>query len=382
MAKMTPRERVQAALRHEEPDRVPLDIGGGNSTTLLIETYENLKEYLGISAPTRIMNKAFRSAELDGETLVQLSGDVRSVMTKPPKNWTPPPSEPGTFIDGFGIKRRQAFYPGGHYWEIIESPLANATISDLESFPWPDPDDPGRYEGLAEEVQYLHHNTPYALMGDSVVKGFWEPFFMMRGIEQALMDLLINRDFVHAVMERLFELNTAVTRRFLEITGPYLSVFRTADDLASQNSPLMSPKTYREMIKPYHRRFNAFVKQHTDAKIFFHSCGNVVPLLDELIDAGFEVLNPVQVSAFDDPAAVKAKYGHRLTFWGGIDTQQVLPKGTPEEVREEVKLRIRQFSPGGGFVAAAVHNMQPDIPPENVLAMSKAVLELGVYPIT
>jgi len=152
MAKMTPRERVQAALRHEEPDRVPLDIGGGNSTTLLVETYENLKEYLRISAPTRIMNKAFRSAELDGETLVQLSGDVRPVMTKPPKNWTPPPSEPGTIIDGFGIKRRQAFYPGGYYWEIIESPLANATISDLESFPWPDPDDPGRYEGLAEEV--------------------------------------------------------------------------------------------------------------------------------------------------------------------------------------------------------------------------------------
>jgi uroporphyrinogen decarboxylase len=196
------------------------------------------------------------------------------------------------------------------------------------------------------------------------------------------MDLLINQAFVHAVMERLFELNTTVTRRFLEITGTYLSVFRTADDLASQNSPLMSPKTYREMIKPYHRRFTAFVKQHTDAKIFFHSCGNVVPLLDELIDAGFEVLNPVQVTAFDDPGGVKAKYGDRLTFWGGIDTQQVMPNGTPEEVREEVKLRIRQFSPGGGFVAAAVHNMQPDIPPENVLAMSKAVRDLGVYPVT
>lgn len=382
MAKMTPRERVQAALRHEEPDRVPLDIGGGNSTTLLVETYENLKEYLGISAPTRIMSKAFRSAELDEETLVRVGSDVRPVRTKPPKNWTPPPSEPGTFIDGFGIKRRQAFYAGGYYWEIIESPLANATTSDLESFPWPDPDDPGRYEGLAEEVQYLHHNTPYALMGDSVVKGFWEPFFMMRGMEQALMDLLINQEFVHAVMERLFELNTAVTRRFLEITGAYLSVFRTADDLAAQNFLLMSPETYREMIKPYHRRFNAFVKQYTDAKIFFHSCGNVVPLLDELIDAGFEVLNPVQVAAFDDPAGVKVECGDRLAFWGGIDTQQVLPNGTPEEVREEVRLRIRQFSPGGGFVAAAVHNMQPDIPPENVLAMSKAVRELGVYPVT
>ena len=381
MAEMTPRARVLAALRHEEPDRVPLDIGGGNSTTLLAETYENLKEHLKISAPTRIMNKAFRSAELDEEAMVRLGSDVRSVRTKPPKNWTPPPSGPGTFIDGFGIKWRQAFYTGGFYWEIAEPPLAHATISDMKSFPWPEPDDPGRYEGLAEEVQNLHNNTSYALMGDSVIKGFWEPYFMMRGIEQSLVDLLINKEFVHAVMERLFELNTAVTRRFLDITGPYLSVFRTADDLAAQNSLLMSPQTYQEMIQPYHRRFNKFVKQYTDAKIFFHSCGNVVSLLDELIDAGFEVLNPVQVAAFDDPAGVKVKYGDRLTFWGGIDTQKVLPKGTPREVREEVKLRIRQFGAGGGFVAAAVHNMQPDIPPENVLAMSKAVKELGVYPL-
>ena len=381
MAEMTPRERVQAALRHEEPDRVPLDIGGGNSTTLLVETYEHLKEHLSISAPTRIMNKAFRSAELDEEAMVRLGSDVRSVRTKPPKNWTPPPSEPKSFIDEFGIKWRQTFYPGGYYWEIVEPPLAHATISDIASCPWPEPDDPGRYEGLAEEVQNLHNNTSYALMGDSVIKGFWEPYFMMRGIEQSLVDLLINKEFVHAVMERLFELNTTVAKRFLDITGPYLSVFRTSDYLAAQISLLMSPKTYREMIQPYHRRFNKFVKQYTDAKIFFHSCGNVVSLLDELIDAGFEVLNPVQVSAFEDPSGVKVKYGDRLTFWGGIDTQKVLPKGTPQEVREEVKLRIRQFGAGGGFIAAAVHNMQPDIPPENVLAMSKAVQELGVYPL-
>ena len=135
------------------------------------------------------------------------------------------------------------------------------------------------------------------------------------------------------------------------------------------------------MIKPYHKRFNAIVKQYTDAKIFYHSCGNVVGMLDELIDAGFEILNPVQVAAFDDPAAVKAKYGDRLTFWGGIDTQQVLPKGTPQDVEEEVKLRVTQFGPGGGFVAAAVHNMQPDIPPENIIAMSEAVQAFGHYPI-
>jgi uroporphyrinogen decarboxylase len=135
------------------------------------------------------------------------------------------------------------------------------------------------------------------------------------------------------------------------------------------------------MIKPYHKRFNTFLKEYTDAKIFYHSCGNVVPLLDELIDAGFEVLNPVQVAAFEDPAGVKSKYRDKLSFWGGIDTQRVMPHGTPEEVREEVGLRIRQFGPGGGFVAAAVHAMQPDIPPQNIVAMSEAVRELGEYPI-
>jgi uroporphyrinogen decarboxylase len=289
MGEMTPRERVETTLRHEEPDRVPLDIGGGNSTSLLVETYENLKEHLGKTAPTRIMNKAFRSAELDEDVMVRLGSDVRSVRTKAPKNWTPPPSEPDTFIDGFGITWHRTPYPGGYYWEIPEPPLAQATIADLEKSPWPDPTDPGFYEGLQEEIKDLYENTSYAIMGDSVIKGFWEPMFMLRGIEQSLMDLVINKDFVHALMERLFELNTAVTRRFLEITGPYLSVFRTADDMATQENLLMSPETYCEMIKPYHKRFNTFIKEYTDAKIFYHSCGNVVPLLDELIDAGFDL---------------------------------------------------------------------------------------------
>lgn len=143
----------------------------------------------------------------------------------------------------------------------------------------------------------------------------------------------------------------------------------------------MSPMTYRTMILPYHKRFNSFIREYTEAKIFFHSCGNVVPLLADLIDAGFEILNPVQVSAFADPAAVKEEYGDRLTFWGALDTQRILPMGTQDEIREEVLLRIQQFGPGGGFVAAAVHNMQPDIPPGNIVAMSRAVQEFGRYPL-
>lgn len=381
MADVTPRERVMAALRHEEPDRVPLDIGGGNSTSLLVETYENLKQYMGISAPTRIASKAFRIASLDDETMVRLGSDLRPVRLKPPKNWTPPPSEPGTFIDLWGIKWRRADYPGGYYWELYEHPLANATISDLDSYPWPDPDDSGWFEGLAEEVKDLYENTPYALMGDFGFKGFWEIGYFLRGLEQSLIDIIRNQEFWHAYMEKLLELNCTFAKKFLEITGPYLAVLRTADDLATQNSLMMSPKTYREILKPYQKQLNEVIKRYTDATIFYHSCGNVTAAVGDLIEAGFEAINPVQVSAIPDPAELKAKYGDKLSFWGAIDTQHVLPHGTPEDVREEVKLRIRQLGRGGGYVAASVHNLNPDVPPQNIIAMSQAVREFGKYPI-
>jgi uroporphyrinogen decarboxylase len=200
-------------------------------------------------------------------------------------------------------------------------------------------------------------------------------------MERALMDLAADQAFYRALLDRLFEINAAATRRFLEIAGPYLTAIRTSDDLATQASLLMSPKTYRQLIKPYHVRYFALIREWTDAKIFYHSCGNIVPLLDDLIEAGIEVLNPVQATTWEDPAAVKASYGDRLSFWGGIDSQKVLPYGTPEDVCNEVALRIRQFGSGGGFVAGSVHLMQADVPPRNVIALSQAVRELGVYPL-
>jgi uroporphyrinogen decarboxylase len=381
VAEMTSRERVEAALCHAEPDRVPLDIGGGQSTSLVVEAYESFKSHIGLSAPERTLQEIYRVARLDEEVMVLLGSDVRPVILKPPRNWAPPPSEPGTTIDEFGVKWRQVPFTGGFYWEVVESPLVEATISDLDSHPWPDPLDPGRYKGLAEEVECLYHDTPYALLGDCGFKNFFERCWSLLGMERALIDLVADQAFYRAVLDRLFELNVAATRRFLEITGPYLTAIRTSDDLATQDSLFMSPKTYRELIKPYHTRYLTLIKEWTDAKIFFHSCGNVVPLLDDLIEAGIEVLNPVQATTWDDPASVKARYGDRLSFWGGIDSQQVLPYGTPEEVREEVALRIQQFGRGGGYIAGSVHLMQADVPPRNVLALSEAVRKLGAYPI-
>jgi uroporphyrinogen decarboxylase len=381
-AKMTSRERVTAALHHQEPDRVPLDIGGGNSTSLLVETYENLKQYMGINTPTRIASKAFRIAALDEEMMARLGGDLRPVWLKGPKRLAPPPpSEPDTFIDMWGIKYRKADYPGGYYWEMCGHPLANATISDLDKYSWPDPDDPGWFEGLAEEVKNLYNSTPYALLGDFGFKGFWEMGYFLRGLEQCLYDILKNKEFWHAYMNRMLELNMAFGKKYLEITGPYLTAVRTADDLASQAGPIISPKTYREVLKPYQKKLNQFIKKYTDATIFYHSCGNISDMVEDLIDAGFEALNPVQVSAIPDPAGLKEKYGDRVSFWGAIDSQHVLPHGTPEDVRQEVKLRIRQLGRGGGYVVAGVHNLNPDVPPQNIVAMAEAAREFGVYPI-
>jgi uroporphyrinogen decarboxylase len=379
---MTSRERVATALNHQEPDRVPLDIGAGQSTGLIVEAYENLQAYTGITGASGWLSKTFRVARLDDATLARLGSDVRPLQLRPPRNWQPPASEDGTFIDELGIQWQQAPLPGrGYYWEQITFPLAEATISDLDRYPWPDPHDPGRYAGLADEAADLYHNTPYAILGDCGFKNHWEPVFMLCGMERALTDVVGNPAFTQALLEKIAGLDFAVTRHFLEATGKYLTVIRTSDDLATQNSLMMSPSAYRKLVKPYHQRYFRLIKEHTEAKIFFHSCGNIVPLLDDLIEAGVEVLNPVQVSAFKDPAEVKARFGDRLSFWGGIDTHRVLPSGSPEDVREEVRLRIRQFGPGGGFVAASVHNIQPDVPPQNILALADAVRELGTYPI-
>ena len=383
MAAMTPRERVLAAVNFQEPDLVPLDIGGGSSTSIVVEGYERLKQHLRVSGETRIMNKIFRVAFIDESVMQLLDSDCRPLGIKPPVNWTPPPSERGTFTDIWGITWRQAHYGDGcYYWELARSPLAEATVEDLEAYPWPDTEDPGFTAGLAEEARALYEETDYAIMADGGFKSFWELGYLLRGLEQMLMDLVLNPEFVSALLSKLLDINTAVTGRFLDAVGPYIHVFRTADDLATQRGPLMSPRTFRTLLKPVYKKYFDFVKSKTEAKIFYHSCGNVVDLIDDLLEIGVDILNPVQVSAMGDTAELKSGFGERLVFWGGIDTQRVLPRGTAKEVKAEVRQRIRDLGPGGGYVVAPVHNIQPDVPPQNILVMAQAAREFGEYPLT
>jgi len=381
MAEMTSRERVWAAVSRQEPDRVPLDIGGGGSTTLVVEAYQRLEAHWGLAPrEPRIMSKTFRLANLDEDALVRLGSDTRAVGVKGFSRAPPPTGDPSTIVDAWGVGWRRAEYPGGYYWELHRSPLAEATIEDLDRYPWPDPLEPALTAGLADELRALRE-SPYAIVADGGFKSFWELGYMLRGLEQLLMDVVAQPEFVTALMEKLLELNLKGTRRFLEIAGPFVQVFRAADDLATQTGLLMSPETYRSLLKPFYKRYFDLVHSMTGAKLFYHSCGRVNELLDDLIEIGVEIINPVQVSAMGDTGELKRRFGSRVAFWGGIDTQHVLPRGTPAEVEREVARRIRDLGPGGGYVVASVHNVQPDVPPENVLAMAEAVRRHGRYPL-
>jgi uroporphyrinogen decarboxylase len=381
MAEMRSRERVLAAANHQEPDRVPVDIGGGSSTSISVEGYENLKHYLGINSAARTMSKLFRVALLDEVVMKRLGSDCRPLRGGSPVRWRPPPTHPGTTTDIWGVTWKQVFRDDGcYYWDVIRSPLAQADVEDLDGYAWPDVSDPGLTAGLAQEARTLYEGTEYAIEASSGFASFWELATYLRGYEQLLIDLVGNPDFVTALMARLLEINIAGTGRFLAEAGPYIQIFRAADDLATQRGLLMSPRIFRKLLKPFYQKYFDFVKTHTAAKILFHSCGNITDLVEDLIETGMEILNPVQVSAMPDTAALKSRFGGRVVFWGGVDTQHIMPYGTPAEVQHEVRRRISDLGSGGGFVLAAVHSIQPDVPPENILAMADAAQKYGRYP--
>ena len=284
------------------------------------------------------------------------------------------------YMDEWGTKWQRR--PGVAYYEALDPPLANATIYDLETYPWPDMAHPSRFAGLADEARRLHEETPYAVVAMSGVAPH-ELIYVMRGLDNWLIDLVSNPEFAHALLRKVTDLLLASVTKLLDTCGQYIDVIITGDDLGTQSGLMMSPKLYRKMIKPYHAELFSAIKKRTKAKIFFHSDGAVLPLIGDFIENGVDLLNPVQVSAKDmgDTARLKREFGDRLSFVGAIDTQWVLPFGTIEDVRAEVRRRIRDLAPGGGYIVASVHCIQPDVPPQNVCAMCDEVMVAGRYPV-
>lgn len=376
---MTSRERVLCALNHEEPDRVPVFFGTSGVTTMNTAAYDRLKAHLGLKTETRAFWRALQYALLDEEVMVRFGSDGRPLIPGPPPSSLGRAIAEDRFVDAWGITWQRQ--PDNDYFDMANSPLRGATANDLARHPWPEVTHPSRFVGLKDKARAIRQ-AGYAVVALSGISPF-EFGYMLRGMDTWFLDLGGDHDFVHALMRKLTDLMRGAVEKLLEEAGEYIDVLVTGDDLGGQTAPLISPAMYRKLIKPCHAELMDSIKRRTKAKIFYHSDGNIYPLLNDLVEIGVDLLNPVHVSATDmgDTARLKREFGDRLAFCGGIDTQWVLPHGTTDEVRREVRRRIKDLAPGGGYILSSVHCIQPDVPPENVCAMFEEAMVAGRYPL-
>ncbi len=382
---MTPRERVLRALNHQEPDRVPIDLGGTIITSITRSSYIALKQQLQSPVQEiKMLDYVQQLPYVDEALLQRFCVDFRLVQL-------PSATAPGlevfeegdfyAFVDRWGSKLHMP-KEGGLYFDWVDFPFTEPTMESLDHYAWPRPDPPELIAQLREQARYLYEQTDYALVGTAIIGGgiFEQPARVM-GLENFLMALVAEPKFADRLMNQIADIYIESCNNYLEQLGPYLQVFTYWDDVNTQNGWMIDPEIFRTRIKPLERRLVDAIKRKTNAKLFFHGCGAVVELIPDLIDIGFDILNPVQVSARGmDTRKLKQEFGKDIVFWGGgMDTQRVLPFGTPQQVRDEVKRRIDELAPGGGFVFAPVHNIQAFVPPANIIAAYDAALDYGRY---
>ncbi len=382
---MTPRDRVLCALQHEEPDRVPVVLGVSNATGIKMKPYQGIKHLAGIDAPDRYLYDwpELGTAEVDERTLQRLHSDVRGVLDLEPdavrkRNKARP--EHADCIDSWGSGQREVgpgdWYPGVH-------PLADAeSVEEIERYShWPDMSDPSRIAHVRSQARRLANEKQFAVMATPWLLFPFERAHAMQGMDKFLINMALRPDFARALLEKIAGYCKGLMGRFLDECGEYIDIIKIGDDLGTQERLMISPKMYRALLKPVHEDFIRFIRARTQAKVFFHSDGDVEPLIDDFIEIGVDILNPVQTSAgsMSNLPGLKRRYGKNIVFCGGIDTNRVLPLGSPAEVREEVRRVLDIMSPGGGYMLGAVHTIMNDVPPENVLAMVDAAVEFGPH---
>jgi len=409
---MTSRERVQKAINFQEPDRVPIDLGGMKASGIAATAYHRLKELLGIRSPTRVLDPRFMIAEVEPEVLrrfhadvlpVDLSGIVSAV--RPERDWlsraafdgTPLRFPPGTavredadgswvLLDVHGEETSFRMPKGGYYFDDTAF-NRGGRIDPARFRPQTDiPDESLRL--LSDYTERLYRDSEYALLG----WGFGVCFLGLSLItdrssnvtqgqpDEWMMMLLSEKAVCHELMAASVEAAISCLALASQAVGDRCFAWGIAsDDSGTQRAEFISPDLWAEMIKPHYAKLCAWIHQHTKMKTFFHCCGSIPRLIPHLIEAGVDILNPVQTSAQGmDPAALKSRFGGRIVFWGGgCDTQSVLPSATPAQIRRHVRERMQIFKPGGGYVFNQVHNIQANVPAENIKEMLEAAHEFG-----
>jgi len=379
---LTSRERVLTALAHEEPDLVPIVIGVSNATGIKMKPYRELKRIIGVDAPDAWLYDwpELGSAAVDEATMLRLHGDVRGVLDREPaavleRNRTRPPHS--NYVNSWGSG---AVEIAPDEWFPMIEPLAEATAIDaIEAFPWPDMDDPSRVAHMRDEARRLAADAAFAVMVTPWLLFPLERAFAMQGMDRFLMNAALYPDFATALLEKISGLCERLMGHVLDEVGGDVDIVKIGDDLGTQTSLLMSPTMYRMLLKPLHAQLIASIRRRTAARIFFHTDGDVFPLIDDLVEIGVDILNPIQTSAgrMSDLATLKGRYGRSLVFCGGIDTQRILPHGSPDQVAAEVRRVIGELGPGGGYLLASVHTIMNDVPAANILAMVDAAVAVG-----
>jgi uroporphyrinogen decarboxylase len=411
MAKTTSRDRVLAAIAHREPTRVPIDLGATPSSGISAIAYNNLKQHLNITeGHTRVYDVVQQLAQPEDVILDRFgidTVDIGRTFNRQDDDWYDI-----TLADGSAAQYPTWFHPtqqadsswtaqhadgtviasmtaGGTFFSQEHHPYLDGYPDNFSNLPevmpkvlwaglvhspWDHADEPDFWATLRQHALALRESTDRALM---IVVGCnlfeWGTF--LRRIDNFLMDLAAEPKQVERLLDALMAVHLNTLGKVCEAVGDIADIVRFGDDLGTNTGPFMSPDYYRRFFKPRHAQLCAFVKQHSNMHTFLHSCGSIAALMPDLIEAGFEIINPVQTSATDmDPAALKRQFGRDITFWGGgCDTRHVLPKGTPDQVRTHVLEMLDIFTPGGGFVFNTVHNILPDVPPANIVAMYEAI---------
>jgi uroporphyrinogen decarboxylase len=379
---LTPRQRVALALDHKEPDRVPITLGG-SANHLTEERYRLLRDHFGLPETPRRTLVGFYTTPDYNPVLEKLATDFRFIHIRPPKTYIQNPliGEFREFIDEWGLTHRLV----AGYYDLAGAPLGNElSIQKIEAYPWPDPYDPARLDGLKAEIEHLYYETGCAIVAHRPVYGnIWEMTRWMVGMENALLLTVLDTRLFDALLSKLSEVLDGFYDAFLSVVGPYVQVVEMAEDLGTNNGPMFNPEIYRKFMKPKHQKTIELIKRRApQAKVMLHCDGAVRKFIPDLIEAGFDILNPIEGHLPGmDPCQLKKDFGRELSFQGGVDVKQVLTQGNVEDVRREVRLRIEQMGVGGGYILAPAHNFGNDIPLENMLAFFEAGHELGVYPL-
>ena len=386
---MNSRERVNTTLNHKEPDKVPIDLGG-NQSSIHIKAYKKLLDYLEIEDENvqyadfvqqivRPCDKVLERFSIDVRYVQPLGGMVRVQDMEPQYE--------GKYVglyDQFGVfwgNDAKKDLDEILYYDPVIHPFADfKSVSDIRDFDWPNGRDKTPFNGLKEYAKDLRDNTDFAL-STPPVGCIYEYCTFLFGFTKTLRYLRTKPELLIAAMEGLLKYWTDYVTTFLDEVGSYLDVVCINGDLAEQAGPIMSVKLYENMIKPIERKLSKTIHELVETKINYHSCGSVSLFIPHFAEIGYDVINPVQISAYDmEPCSLKKRFGDIMSFWGGLcNTQNTLPFGTLKQIRDEVRRNFECLKPSGGFVASNIHNITAEVPPQNIVAMFDAANEFGNY---